>query len=454
MTDDTVALAEVETTHGSDVLAVGFGTSVAMWGVGYVCRFPAAPVPSWLLLGLLLLCLLAGGYFAGRYSHRGWRGGLYVGLLAAVLNLLVLGSLLSGSQPGQLVPSAVWWIPGSLLVSAVLGAMGGWIGGLSVEKDGIKETLSHHGLSIFAMVAAAATFLLLVAGGIVTSNEAGLAVVDWPNSYGYNMFLYPLSRMTGGIYYEHVHRLLGSLAGLTMLVLALHLQRVETRPRVRWFALVALATVILQGILGGLRVTGHFTTSSSPDETSPSLTLAIIHGILGQVFFVMVVSLAVLTTRRWRQAGDPILLPAAATDRTLTSILVVAILIQLVLGAILRHLVGGLLIHISMAVIVILLSIAVGVRIWANYQTIPVLRRLGNLLLILITLQLALGLSALVATSVERASDQPHAADVILTTAHQACGAVLLACTVMLALWLHRLVSPKNLAVNNLAPSQ
>ena len=74
--------------------------------------------------------------------------------------------------------------------------------------------------AVHANVTVAATFLLVVAGGLVTSNEAGLAVVDWPNSFGYNMFLYPLAKMTGGIYYEHAHRLYGSLVGLTTIVLA------------------------------------------------------------------------------------------------------------------------------------------------------------------------------------------------------------------------------------------
>ena len=88
----------------------------------------------------------------------------------------------------------------------------------------------------------------------MTSAEAGLAVADWPTSFGYNMFLYPFSRMTGGIYYEHAHRLLGALVGLTTLVLALFLQRVETRRWVRRLGWAALLMVVVQGVLGGLRV--------------------------------------------------------------------------------------------------------------------------------------------------------------------------------------------------------
>ena len=446
MPDNAVAAARTDSSYGADILAVGFGTSVAMWTLGYICRFPPGNVPSWILLGLLLACLVAGGFVAGRYTDRSWRGGLYTGLLAAVLNLLVLGSLLSGSQPNQIVPSALWWLPGSLLISALLGTVGGWLGHRAKIRtelsSGLATTLSRNAVSVFATVAASATFLLLVAGGIVTSNEAGLAVVDWPNSYGYNMFLYPLSRMSGGIYYEHVHRLLGSLVGLTILVLTIHLQRFDQRRWVRGFALAALAMVIIQGILGGLRVTGGFTMSSSPAETSPNLTLAMIHGVIGQLFFGMVVSLAVFTSRRWQDGCEPEIRPAAATDRSLSVILFVLLSIQLVLGAILRHMAGGLLVHISMAVIVILFAIAVGVRVWAQYQHIPTLRRLGNLLAILITVQLALGLAALIVTGTGSPAGEPGTADVILTTAHQACGAILLACSVALMLWLHRLVKP------------
>jgi len=423
-------------------LVLGFGTTVAMWTIGYIGRFPLVNAPGWLLLGLLMLCLFIGGYLAGRFTERNWRGGLYTGLLVAVLNLLVLGSLLSGPRPGQIVPSAVWWLPGSLLASAVIAGCGGWLGWRTAGLAS-RPWLSQQGTGALAAITAAATFLLLVAGGIVTSNEAGLAVVDWPNSYGYNMFLYPLSRMTGGIYYEHVHRLLGSLVGLTTLVLAVHLQWSESRHWVRRFALVALGTVVLQGILGGLRVTGRFTLSTDPLEMAPNLILAIVHGILGQLFFGMAVSLAVFTSRRWRSGDPAVSRPAAAADRTLGICLIAILVIQLVLGAILRHMTGGLLVHITLAVIVILLTVAVGVRSWAHYQDVAILRRLGNALLFLITAQLALGLAALIATGIERSGEPPPPADIVLTTAHQACGALLLTCSVALTLWFFRLVTPE-----------
>ena len=109
------------------------------------------------------------------------------------------------------------------------------------------------------------------------------AVVDWPNTEGYNMFLYPLARMTGGVYLEHAHRLLGSLVGFTTLMLAVHVQITERRGALKALAWTALGFVVVQGILGGLRVTGHFTLSTRPADTDPKVVLAAIHGVFGQV---------------------------------------------------------------------------------------------------------------------------------------------------------------------------
>ncbi len=308
--------------RGADLLALGFGTTVAMWAAGYALRFPGVGAPGWLLLAALLAILVAGGYATGRLSALGHRGGWQAGLLAGVLNLLVLGSVLSGDRPGVVVPSAVWWVPGSLLASAGLGWLGARLAG---GGRAAQPYLEGRGASSFATVAAAATFLLLIAGGIVTGSEAGLAVADWPTSYGYNMFLYPLARMTGGIYYEHVHRLLGSLVGLTTLVLTVHLLVTEPRRWVKAWAVGALALVVVQGILGGLRVTGI------------SLTLALVHGVVGQLFFGAVVALAAFTSRRWRQAERPVMRQGAKTDRQLSAVLLGMVMVQLVLGAFLRH---------------------------------------------------------------------------------------------------------------------
>jgi cytochrome c oxidase assembly protein subunit 15 len=433
---DTVAERGIPKT--SDILVIGFGTTVAMWAVGYICRLPAVQAPSWLLLLLLLGCLLLGGFFAGRISSRGVRAGAYTGALAALLNLLILGSLLGGHEPNAITPTALWWIPGSFLVAIVLATIGAALGGFTRQAP----VTEMNWPASFARVGVVATFFLLIVGGLVTSNRAGLAVVDWPNSFGYNMFLYPLSRMSGGIYYEHAHRLFGSLVGLTMLVFVIYLQRVEPRRWLRVFALLAFLAVVAQGILGGLRVTGTFTTSQSPEETSPSLALAVVHGVLGQIIFAMLVSIAVFTSTTWRGDQAASRSASAATDRSISVFLLGVLLVQLVLGAIQRHLAGGLLIHIAMAVFVLLVGLTAGVRAWGIYVEQPLVQRIGKILVVAVVLQILLGIGALIGRGLESGTEQLPAVSVALRTAHQAMGAVLLALSTMLALWIRRLIHP------------
>ncbi len=421
----------------ADVLAVGFGTTVAMWGAAYVCRLPAVMAPSAVLLFLLLACPVAGGFLLARGSSRGARGGLYAGLLSGLLNLLVLGSLLAGGRPNELRPSALLWIPGSIALSGGLSFIGARLG----ESTGRPAGEPPDWTARFARVSAAATFLLLVVGGVVTSTGSGLAVVDWPNSYGYNMFLYPLSRMTGGVYYEHAHRLIGSLVGLTTLALALHLQWADRRRSVRALSLAALVLVVAQGILGGLRVTGRLTMSASPEETAPDIRLAVVHGVLGQVFFGAAIVLSALASRLWKGGRAPLARAGAVTDRALSAFLVAALLFQLVLGAVQRHLASGLLVHITMALAVTLLAVPAGTRAWGLNGQEAVLRRLGLGVVGATAAQLALGLGTLIVTGeAARHALAPWVA-VTVRTAHQANGAALLALSVLLLLWNFRLLA-------------
>jgi cytochrome c oxidase assembly protein subunit 15 len=418
-----------ESKGRGDVLALGFGSTVAMWAAGYLLRLPGSTVPSWTLGVVLLVCLLGGGVVAGRWAAGGWRTGAAAGLLSSALNLLILGSLLGGDRPNEVAPSALWWVPGSLLAGALLGAAGGWVGRRALGPPAGEVAWT----ALFARVAAVATFFLLMVGGVVTSNKAGLAVVDWPNSFGYNMFLYPLSRMTGGIYLEHAHRLFGSLVGLTTLVLTVHLLRVEGRRWLRWLAVGALAAVVVQGVLGGLRVTGHFTLSTSVDGVAPNLSLAVAHGVLGQLVFALLVAIAVFTSPSWRTAS-PGRAPVSGSFPNVTVGLVGVLMVQLVLGALQRHLARGLLVHVSLAVVVVVLATWAGVRALAEPNRAPV-RGGGRVLLTLLLVQVALGLTAYAAVGFRAPDAVPDLWQVIVATAHQATGAALLATAVILALW-------------------
>jgi heme a synthase len=175
----------------------------------------------------------------------------------------------------------------------------------------------------FAILTAFGTLLLIGVGGVVTSKEAGLAVPDWPTTYGYNMFLFPLSKMVGGILYEHSHRLAGAIVGMLTTVLAVWLALKESRRWVRMLGWVAWTSVIVQGVLGGLRVVWL------KDE------IGIVHACLAQSFFVVLCAIALFTSRFWTSlpAGRTPVLGARPAFLGLTLILFV----QLALGATMRH---------------------------------------------------------------------------------------------------------------------
>jgi heme A synthase len=204
-----------------------------------------------------------------------------------------------------------------------------------------------------------------------------------------------------------------------------------------------------------------------------------VHGVLGQIVLVTLVALAAARTRAWRAAGPPADAPAAGTDRVLTSVLIVLLVIQLVLGALVRHFTWALALplasygldltpaqlktygtwalhlHITLAVFVILAALAVGVRSWGSQQTPAVLRRLGSKLLILTGLQLVLGVGALIVTSGDAKDQGPGPVAVAITTAHQLIGAALLALATLLLAWSYRLLRtpPKSAATTQSAPA-
>ena len=141
----------------------------------------------------------------------------------------------------------------------------------------------------WAVLTAILTFVLLCSGGLVTSHGAGMAVPDWPNSFGYNIFLFPISRWVGGIFYEHTHRLIASWIGLMTVILAIALWLVEPRRWVKVFAVAAVIAVCVQGILGGLR----FVLIKNE--------IGVFHALLAQSFFVAISILAIVTSRSFAE---------------------------------------------------------------------------------------------------------------------------------------------------------
>jgi len=408
--------------HRSAALVCGFGATTAMWTAGYFARLPAVSAPGEFLFGALVVCLLGGGWMAGMTTGSA-RAGLHAGLVSSLLNLLILGSLLaSPTEANDLEPAAFLYVPGFFL----MGAAAGWLGGKLGAGTGGAGTGAREWASWLAHITAVATLLLIGAGGLVTTKGAGLDVPDWPNSFGYNMFLYPISRMTGGIYYEHAHRLFGTLVGLAMLSLAIYVQRNDTRRWLKGFLWFVFGLVCVQGVLGGIRV------------TEKSIDLAWIHGVVGQVIFALIVVIAAVSTREYRE-GPPAR-PAAGcgTERFLGWMLVILFLVQILLGALLRHRSALLHSHIAVAVVVILVSGFAGFRAWGLYPDVRPLLKVGLVLLVLAGIQLALGFAALIFRGLEADHRTRSAAATLLITMHQAVGALLLATVALHFAWVRR----------------
>jgi cytochrome c oxidase assembly protein subunit 15 len=188
-------------------------------------------------------------------------------------------------------------------------------------------------LFFVALFTACATFPLIFMGGLVTSHGAGMSVPDWPNSYGYNMFLFPPRLWIGGILYEHTHRLMGTVVGMFSIALAICAWKMETRRWARWLAYSVLGAVIFQGVLGGLRV------------VLVKLDLAIVHACVAQAFFCLATFAAIVTSRWWKTAPNFSESEDRASGVRLVKMCiacVVAIYLQLIVGATMRHYDAGL----------------------------------------------------------------------------------------------------------------
>ena len=182
----------------------------------------------------------------------------------------------------------------------------------------------------FAVLNAVATFLLIGLGGLVTSHGAGMSVPDWPTSYGYNMFALPIKFWTGGAFFEHTHRLLASAVGLLTTVLAVWLWLKDPRKWMHWLGIAAFLLVIVQGILGVLRVDLRMAS------------LGIFHGAIAQIFLVLVCALALFASRWWQQSELEKQISVPRGLRRHVLYVTILIFIQLLIAATMRHQHAGL----------------------------------------------------------------------------------------------------------------
>jgi cytochrome c oxidase assembly protein subunit 15 len=322
-------------------------------------------------------------------------------------------------------------------------------------------------LHFFAALVAASTGILIFAGGLVTSTDSGLSVPDWPNTYGYFMFFFPLEKMVGGIRYEHSHRLIASTVGFLILVLAVWLWRSEPRVWVRRLGYIALAAVITQGMLGGITVLWYL-----PDPIS------IAHASLAQIVFCLTMTIALVTSPGWKRAyaaqqGTPLRRSGrqgpAPNDLVLQRVAAATtalIYLQIVVGATMRHTGAGLAIpdfplmfgqlmpphwdakiaihfaHRVGAVVVSVAILATTAHVFVHHRTRQELRRPSLLLLVLLATQVTLG--ALTVLSQKQ---------FIINSLHVVTGASVLVTSLVLTLRAYRVRFSREGVVRSAEPS-
>lgn len=280
-----------------------------------------------------------------------------------------------------------------------------------------------------AVALCAATFVLILFGGLVTNTGAALAVPDWPTTFGYNMFLFPWSKMVGGILYEHSHRLLGALVGLLTVALMVALLVSERRRSLRWLGVTAVLAVSIQGLLGGLRV------------ILVEDAIAIVHGCLAQAFFGLAACLVFCTSREWTapaaraSSGDALLL------RRLVLLTTGIAYAQIVFGALLTHQGRRLEAHLAGAAALAILVPALAVRVRKGGGP-TALRRPARALVGLLALQLLLGLGAYAGRFMGPSVWLGPFADLAFPVAHRLTAGLLFAGSLVLTLRAYRLLAP------------
>jgi cytochrome c oxidase assembly protein subunit 15 len=271
------------------------------------------------------------------------------------------------------------------------------------------------------------TFLLIIAGALVTSNDAGLSVPDWPTSFG---SLYKIPRLVGGVKFEHTHRMIAQGAGLLTIILAIWTWRTERRRWMKYLGWVALGMVVAQGILGGLTVWFFL---------PPAISSA--HAALAQTFFCLTVAVAMFSGKKWVEEVPKVDFDVRRPSLiTLTLLSIFVLYVQLILGAMFRHHGMSWWPHVVHAAVVAVVLTWTAVRALSQFSKIEAVRKPAILMLGLLITQLCLGFTAfLTRVAWGRDAVQPELPMVVSTVAHVAVGALLLATAVVLAIqvWRH-----------------
>jgi cytochrome c oxidase assembly protein subunit 15 len=293
----------------------------------------------------------------------------------------------------------------------------------SPDANGPRYRLAPHW---FAVIAAVFTWPLLFVGGLVTTYRVGMAVPDWPTTFGINMFLFDMREAAWGVFIEHGHRLYGAAVGVCTILLMLDFLAFDRRKSVKLLGVFALMAVIAQGVLGGLRVNNN------------STTLAMIHGCTGQAYFAFVVVLATITARSWFVERSEV--ENAGRLKALAVATMIAAYLQVVLGAWLRHFgsVGALMSHAGLALGVIGLVGVVAWNVRRRQSELPGLIGPVRVMELTVAIQAVLGIAAW--WMLRPFDGTPRAVSTVqalIRTGHQANAALLLASAAVLVLRLY-----------------
>lgn len=284
----------------------------------------------------------------------------------------------------------------------------------------------NRGLHRFALLVAGATFFLIVAGALVTSHDAGLATEDWPLSNGQ---VFP--EMVGNLFWEHGHRMVATTVGMLTIGFVIYLYNKERRLWVRRLGIVALLGVIAQGLLGGLTV-----------KLMLPLAVSTAHATLAQLFFCTTVALAVFTSRSWTASRPTLEEKGTLPVRYVSMAAAVTILLQLILGATLRHSATWdkplptdlVLAHIAGGIAVAVVLGSAAFMILRRHAGEKFLTRPASIALVLLAVQLMLGVAAYLSRMASPNDPQPLNPMVGITVAHVACGALVFATTIVMTL--------------------
>ncbi len=283
----------------------------------------------------------------------------------------------------------------------------------------------HPGLHLYAIFVAGATFVLIIAGALVTSNDAALSIPSWPGPLRWPAHLGP------GGQYELGHRYVAGTVSLLTVILALWLWRRDGRPQVRRLGGIAVLTLIGQAALGGITVLFEL-----------PVIVSVSHACLAQIFFCIMVSLALFTGETWDFHEPRLEDSASPTLRQLAVAATGAVFIQLVLGAAFRHKGFGIIPHVLGAGAVTVTIVWLVGRILTRHREEPRLRRPAIWLGVLLALQLALGVASYWMLAAFRNAPQPLPPVVGVTTAHVAVGALVLAASLVITYQAFRLAAP------------